>query len=107
MDWNFKNRGEANDVVAPENGFELAEIGFGEISAGVDRAIIDAADFEGERIRLRGHQQVRAEAAKFAREAVADVQRDAQRRGGHSHAERERRAGEELVARAAGERIGD
>ena len=42
----LEDGGEGDDVVAPENGFEFAEVGFGQVGAGVDGAIIDAANFE-------------------------------------------------------------
>src|SRR5579859_540463 len=81
----FQDGREADNVVAPKNGFELAEVSFGQICASVYRAIVDASDFERKRIGLRGNQEICAEAAKFTREAIPDVERHAQRSGGHGH----------------------
>src|SRR5262249_46753086 len=61
QDWS-----EGHDVEAPENGFEFAEVGFGKIGAGIRGAIVDATDFERQRIGLRRYQKIRAEAAEFA-----------------------------------------
>src|SRR5579859_1052963 len=77
----FQNGREADDVVAPENAFQLAEVSFGQICARVSGAIIDASNFERKRIGLRRNQEIGAEAAKFTREPVPDVERHAQRGG--------------------------
>src|SRR5579864_2676032 len=82
IDRNVEKRREAENVVTPENHFELAEIGFAEISAFVDWTVIDAADVDGKRVGLRGDDKIRAQAAEFAREAVADFEGNRERGGG-------------------------
>ena len=62
---------------------------------------------ERKRIGLRGDEKGCAETAKFASETVANVERHAQRRGGYTHAQRERGPCQKFVARAASKRIGD
>jgi hypothetical protein len=52
-DWDVEEGSEAKDVVAPKDGFNFAEVGFADVSAFVDGAIINAADFKRERIGLR------------------------------------------------------
>ena len=105
MDFQFWGKGD--DVVVPEDSFDLGEVGFGEIGAGVDGAIVNAADLERERIGRRGDKEIRTEAAKFTREAIANVERDAERGSGDGHAKGQSRAGKEFVARAASERVGN
>jgi len=56
IDRNIHGRRETHDVVPPENRLELAEIGFRQIGARVYRAIIDAANFQRQRIGLRRYQ---------------------------------------------------
>ncbi len=48
-----KKRGESDNVIAPKNSFEFAEVAVRQIGAGVHRTIVDAADFERQRVRLR------------------------------------------------------
>jgi len=56
---------------------------------------------------LRRHEEIRAQAAEFFRQTVADIERHTQRGGGYSHAEGQRRPGQELVAWTASKRIGN
>ena len=90
----------------PEDSFDFGEVGFGEVGARVYRAVVYTADLQGERVGLRGDQQVCSQAAEFVRKAVAYVQRNAQRGGRHGHSQRQSRASQKLVARAAAERVG-
>jgi len=46
----IEERGKAENIVAPEDRLELAEVGFVEIRAFIDGAVIDAADFDGQRV---------------------------------------------------------
>src|SRR5258705_4025287 len=91
----------------PENGLELAEVGLGQVSAGIDGAVVHTANFERKRVRLRRHEEIRAQGAEFFRQTVADIERHTQRGGGYSHAEGQRRPGQELVAWAESKRIGN
>src|SRR5258708_9608864 len=88
----------------PENGLELAEVGFGQVSAGIDGAVVHTANFERKRVRLRRHEEIRAQAAEFFRQTVADIERHTQRGGGYSHAEGQRPPRQALVAWAASKR---
>src|SRR5215471_7326146 len=106
-DGDFQNWRESDDVVVPEDGLDFGEIGFGEIGAGVDRAVVNATDFERQRISFRRNEQIGAEATEFAGQAVADVERDAEGGGSNGHAKSECGAREELAARAAREGVGD
>src|SRR6266403_715783 len=103
----FKDWCERNDVIMPENSFQLRQVGFGEVRAGVHGAIVDTADFERQRIGLRRDKKICTETAKFFCQPVPYIERYAQRRGGHAHAESQRRAGEKLVARASSKGIGN
>ena len=89
----------------PENGLEFGQVGFREIGTSVDRAIIHAANFEWQRIRLRRNDEICAQAAEFSGKAVTDIERHAQRGRSHGHAERQRRPGQELMARPPSKRI--
>ena len=91
----------------PEDGLELRKVGFREIGPCIHRAIVHAGDFEGQRVHLRGNQEICAKAAEFLSKPVAHIQRYAQRRRGYSHAEGQRRPGKELVARSASKRVGN
>ena len=104
---NFQHWREADNIVAPKNCFDFAEIVLGKVGAGVHRTIIDAANFEGKRVGLRSDEEIRAEGAKFMRETIANIERNAEGGGDHGHAESESRAGEQLAARAASKRIGN
>ena len=81
----------------------LPEIRFGQIRALVHGAVIDAADFERQRVRLRRDEQIRAQAAKFPREAVAHFERNGKRRRRHGHADDQRCGRQHLAARIADE----
>ena len=96
MRGNIEKWSKAENIVAPENRFQLAEVRFLQICAFVNRAVIDAANFNGQRIGLRRNQQIRAQAAKFARHAVAHFERDGQRRRRHGHSHDQRRRGQNL-----------
>ena len=102
-----QRRREPNNIVPPENRFQLAQIGLGQIRAGFHRPIVDAADFERQRVGLRRHQQIRAQAAKLARQAVTHVERHAERRRRHGRSQRESDGSEEFAARLAGKGVFD
>src|SRR4029077_16584869 len=73
----FENRSERDDVVVPEDGFDFGEVGFREVRAGVDGAIVDTADFERQRIGLRRNNEICAERREFGGEAIANVEGNA------------------------------
>ncbi len=100
---NIEKRSEAENIVAPENHFDLAEVGFLQVGAFVDGAIVDAADFERQGIGLRSDQQIRAQAAKFARHAVAHFESHGESGGGDGHADHESRRSQNFAARIANE----
>ena len=89
--------------MAPENHLQLAEIGFAQVSAFVDWAVIDSADFDGKRIRLRRDEKIRAEIAEFARETIAHFERYRERGGGDGHADHQGGGREHFAARIANE----
>src|SRR5579862_1752346 len=94
---------ESENIVPPENHFQLAEIGLLQICTFVHGAIIHAADFHRQSVRLRPHKQVRTETAKFARQPVAGIKRYCEGRGRNRHAYNERCSRENLAARIANE----
>ena len=55
------------------------EIRLVQIRAFIHRPVIHAANLQWQSIRLRRHQQIRPQAAKFPRQTVADIQRHAKR----------------------------
>ena len=105
MHFNF--RCESDDVVVPEDGFDFGKVSFREIRAGIDGAIVYAADFERKRIGLRCDDKICAERCEFGGKAIADVERDAKRGGNDGHTEGECGKSQHLAARTASERVGD
>ena len=92
-----------DDIVAPKNRFQLSEIGFIQVGAFIDRAVVHSADLKGQGVRLRSNQQVSAQAAELARQAVAHVESHHQASGGDGHTCSERRRGEQFAVRIADE----
>src|SRR5215472_11834078 len=97
----IEKRREAKNIVTPKNHLELADVGLLQICALVRGPIVHAADFNWKSIRLRSHQQIGAEAAEFAGQPVAGVERDCKSRRRNCHTQDEGRSGQNLPARIA------
>ena len=87
----IKLRCEGDDVVVPEDGLDFREVGLREIGAGIGGAIVYAADFEGQRVSLRGNNKICAEGGEFGSEAIANVEGHAECSSDNGHAESEGR----------------
>src|SRR5437588_12640390 len=68
LDCNFdgKHGCKPGDVVVPENSFDLRQVRFAEKGAVSRRFQVDSANFQVERIFLRGDDQVGADGAQLA-----------------------------------------
>ena len=104
---NIQERRKSHNIVAPKNRLQFSEVAVRQIRPGIHGTVIDSANFERQCIGCGRDQQICAQGTEFAREAVADVQRDFQRGCRHRHAERERGGGQRLAARLPGKRIAD
>ncbi len=91
----------------PERAANFREIGLVEKCAVARRLQIDATDFHVQRIFLRSNHQIRAIAAQFAVNFVADVGSNGDHGGGHRYAQRNRDACEQLAARLVAKRFVD
>jgi hypothetical protein len=89
---------EADNVVMPEGAANFREVSFVQERAIAWRLQVDAADLHVESVFLRSDDQVRAVAAQFAVDFVADVSRYGDHSGGDRYAQRDRDAGEQLAA---------
>src|SRR5260370_10749109 len=98
---------KCDDVVMPENRFQSRQVGFWKIRARIHWPIVHAANFQRKRIRLRRYKKICAQTPEFFRQPVTHIQRNAQRCGNHSHAQSQRRSGEELMARTPSKRVGN
>ena len=98
---------QTHDVEPPENCFQFSQIRFRKVRARVRRAIIHAANLQRQRIRLWRHHQIRAQAPKLLRQPVANIQRHAQRRRGHSHPQSQCSQGQQFTFGPARKGIGN
>ena len=67
---------ESHDVIAPENTFDLWQVGFLQIGAAAGGHEVDTADLHIEIVFLGRDHEVRAVAAKFIADLVADIRSD-------------------------------
>ena len=88
---NVECRSERDDVVVPEDGLDFGEIGFREVGTGIGGTIVYAADFERQRVSLRGNDKICAERGEFGSEAIANVEGHAECSSDNGHAESEGR----------------
>ena len=102
----LQNRRKRHDVEAPENCLQFPKIRFRQIRPCIRRPVIHPANFQRQRIRLRRHQQIRAQTTKFLRQPVSHIQRHAQRSCGHGHAHCQGRHAEYFAPGASSERVG-
>ena len=98
---------EADDVVVPERSANFGQVGFVEEGAVAGRLQIHAADFHVERIFLRRDHEVRAIAAEFAVDLVADVGGDGDHGRRDRYAERDGYTGEKLAPGLSAKRFVD
>src|ERR1043166_7155360 len=67
---------KCQNIVPPENLFQLRKLRLRNVGAFGNRAIVDAADLHGKGIRRRRDDDVGAERAQFVPDSVADIERD-------------------------------
>jgi len=104
---NVEGRSERDDVVVPEDGLDFGQVGFREVRAGIGGTIVYAADFERQRVSLRGSDKICTEGGEFGCEAIANVEGHAERGSDNCHSERERCKRQQLAMRASREGVGD
>ena len=85
----------------------FGQVGFVEKRAVARRLQVDAAYFHIERVFLRSDDEIRAVAAQFAVDLVADVGGDGDHGGRDRYAQRDRNPREQLAARLAAKRFVD
>src|SRR5260370_8934928 len=92
MDQQFRT--DACDVIAPEDGFELGQVGFVEVDAGGGGFDVDAAYFDVELIGFGVDDDVGTVDGQLFVDAVADGEGEGQHRGDGGGSEQDRDAGE-------------
>ena len=95
-------RGKGDDVVPPEDFFQLGERRFLNIGAFRHGAIINAADLNRQRIRRWGDYNVGPQGSQFPAHLVADIERHMQHGGGNGCSQGDRQHGPQGAAAAAG-----
>src|SRR5207253_2738054 len=84
---------EANNVIAPEHSLDLRQVRLVEVSPVTGWLEIHASNFHVQRIFLWSHYEVRAIAAEFATDLVADIGGHADHGCGYTYAKRDGGAG--------------
>ena len=98
---------KADNIVVPESAVNFRQVGFVQKRAIARRLQVNAADFHIERVFLRRDDQIRAVAAQFAVDLVADVGGDGDHSRRDRNAQRDGNARQQFAPRLPAERFVD